>query len=142
MPGKLVVATTNTERFSESIGAIKGLVAKLASIHAIELTAGQPPTSPPNDVEEETFAAEPSSDEPAAAPLKTEEEVLAAIEARVACQCESGLWQQVQESMTSQQQRDERRVWRQIVAAIRMHDEAEASRLAKAAGIPVEFLKS
>jgi hypothetical protein len=137
--GTLVVAEMNTERFSDSIGAIKGLVAKLASMHDIDLKVGESPTSPLKEAE---VAAKPNNNESVATPLKTEGEVLAAIEERVACQCEAGLWQQVQDSMKSQHQRDERRVWRQIVAAIRVNDEAEASRLAKAAGIPMEFLKS
>jgi hypothetical protein len=110
----------NTERFSESISAIKDLVSKLEFL----------------------LAAEQKKIPSATIPLKTEEEVLTAINERVAFQCAPGLWEQVQDSMRAQHQRDERRVWRQIVAAIRANDEAEASRLAKAAGIPTECLKS
>jgi DNA-binding FadR family transcriptional regulator len=110
----------NTERFSESIGAIKDAVAKLEFLLATEQKRSELPR----------------------VPLKTEEAVLTAINERVACQCVTGLWDQVKDSMRAQHQRDERRVWRQIVAAIRANDEAEASRLAKAAGIPTECLKS
>ena len=130
----------NTERFSEMIGAIKDAVYKLEFLLAAEQKKGTPPTIPPKTVEAPSAVTErvavPSST------LKTGEEALAAIQERVASQCEPGLWEQVQDSMKAQHQRDERRVWRQIVAAIRASDEAEASRLAKAAGIPVEYLKS
>jgi hypothetical protein len=138
----LVVAGMNTQRFSESIGAIKGLVARLATLHAIELKPGEFTASPLKTTEDVTSAAEQNNNESEAAPLTTKEEVFAAINERVACQCAPELWKQVQDSMTAERHRDERRVWRQIVAAIRVNDEAEASRLAKAAGIPTEFLKS
>jgi hypothetical protein len=133
----------NIERFSETVGAIKDAVGKLEFLLATELKKSESPTVPlqtdhevPVLVDEQRKVASPTKS------LKTEEEVLAAINEKVALHCVPGLWEQVQVSMRAQHQRDERRVWRQIVAAIRANDAGEASRLAKAAGIPTEFLKS
>jgi hypothetical protein len=114
----------NTERFSETISAIKTAIGKLEFLLAQEQKKSPPPTPIP------------------ATPLSTEDEVLAALNEKIALQCPPGLWEQVQNSMKDNYLRDERRVWRQIVAAVRANDEAEASRLAKAAGIPAECLKS
>ena len=117
----------NTERFSETIGTIKDALRKLEFLLAQEQRKSPPAATPPNA---------------AAMPLNTEEDVLAALNERVALQCAPDLWKQVQDSMKAEHLRDERRIWRQIVAAIRASDEAEASRLARAAGIPGECLKS
>jgi len=106
---------------------------------ATEQKKSESPKVPLKTAQEVPFATEQKKSE---SPLKTEEEVLGAINERVASQCLPGLSEQVQDAMKAQHQRDERRVWRQIVAAIRANDEAEASRLAKAAGIPTECLKS
>jgi len=130
----------NTERFSETIGAIKDAVGKLEFLLATEQKKSESPTVPLKTAEEAPLLA--TEQKKSESSLKTAEEVLTAINERVAVQCISGLWEQVQDSMKAQHQRDERRVWRQIVAAIRANDEAEASRLAKAAGIPAECLKS
>jgi hypothetical protein len=130
----------NTERFSETIGAIKDAVARLEFLLATEQKKSESKAVPVKTAEE---APPPATEQKKSeSPLTTAEEVLAAIDERVASLCTPGLWEQVQDSMRAQHQRDERRVWRQIVAAIRASDEAEASRLAKAAGIPIEFLKS
>src|SRR5262245_24013156 len=115
-----------TERFSTDLSTIKDVIGKVGSLVGQKEKKGRPPTTPLKTT----------------APLNTEEDVLAALKERVALQCAPGLWAKVQDSMKAKHCRDERRVWRQIVAAIRANDEAEASRLAKASGIPVEFLKS
>ena len=110
----------NTERLSEAICTIKDAIGKLEFLLAHDQKKNSPPKIP----------------------LNTAEEVVAALNERVALECAPGLWKQVQDSVKADYFRDERRVWRQIVAAIRANDEAEASRLAKAAGIPTECLKS
>jgi hypothetical protein len=130
----------NIERFSETIGAIKDAVGKLEFLLATEQKKSDSPTVPLKKAGEVPLLATEQTE--VESPLKTAEEVLTAIDERVALQCIPGLWEQVQDSMKLQHQRDERRVWRQIVAAIRANDEAEAARLAKAAGIPTECLKS
>jgi hypothetical protein len=117
-----------TERFSEGLSTIKDAIGKLESLVSKKPKKGPPPTVPSNP--------EPTKR------LETEQDVLAALQERVALQCIPGLWDKVQDSMKAIYFRDERRVWRQIVAAVRANDEAEASRLARAAGIPAEFLKS
>jgi hypothetical protein len=122
----------NTERFSETIGTIKEALGKLEFLLAQEQKKSPPPTMPAK--------AAPPTAPPVT--LNTEEDVLTALNERVAQQCAPDLWKQVQDSMKAEYLRDERRVWRQIVAAIRVNDEAEASRLARAAGIPTECLKS
>jgi hypothetical protein len=116
----------NTERFSAGLSTIKDTIGKLESLVAQKQKKSPPPTTPLNTT----------------IPLNTEEDVFTALNERVALQCAPGLWAKVQDSMKANHLRDERRVWRQIVAAIRANDEAEASRLAKAAGIPLECLKS
>jgi len=133
----------NTERFSETISAIKDAVGKLEFLLATEQKKSESATVPPKaDEGALLLATEQKNVPPPTITLKSEEEVLTAINERVAFQCVPGLWEQVQDSMKAQHQRDERRVWRQIIAAIRANDDAEAWRLAKAAGIPGEFLKS
>ena len=116
----------NTEQFSTDLSTIKDVIGKVESLVGQKEKKGRPPASPLKTT----------------ALLKTEEDVFAALNERVAQQCAPGLWAKVQDSMKANYCRDERRVWRQIVAAIRANDEAEASRLAKATGIPVKFLKS
>src|SRR5262245_11637212 len=98
----------NIERFSEAIRTIKEAAGKLEFMLTTEQKRNPPPAAPQKT--EEPLKTE--------GPLKTEEEVLAAIQERVAQQCSPGLWEQVQVSMKTEHQRDERRVWRQIVAAI------------------------
>ena len=131
----------NIEQFSKTIGAIKDAVGKLEFLLATEQKhSGSSPAVPLKTAEEVPLLV--TEQKTSESPLRTAEEVLTAINERVAVQCVPGLWEQVQDSMKVPHQRDERRVWRQIVAAIRASDEAEASRLAKAAGIPTECLKS
>jgi len=116
----------NTEKLSAGLSTIKDAVEKLECLVGQKRKTTPPSTVPPN----------------LALPLSTEQDVLTALHERVAVQCAPGLWEKVLDSIKTTYFRDERRVWRQIVAAIRANDEAEASRLAKAARIPTEFLKS
>jgi len=151
-----------TERFSAGLNTIKGAFGKLESLVAKKPKKSAPPTAPGNTPAPVKTPAPVRTPAPAnthapvntPAPvnmpaavntttaLNTEQEAFTALNERVELQCAPGLWNKLQDSLKANFLRDERRVWRQIVAAVRAHDEAEASRLARAAGIPSEFLKS